>query len=450
MTSQKDEFEPAPPAAQPDFYKPIEDHDEGVVEGQLAVVHAAEITQQIATARRYPRIITHFRRRVYEHVTVTTEVAESCIYTLERKGRDNRKNLITGPSIRFAEVLQNNWGNCRSSTEVLGHDDEYITAEAVFFDLETNSATRAQIMRRITNSKGQVYSADMIQMTGNAAASIALRNVILRGVPRALWQELFDEVQKVAAGSAHTFVARRDKTILEFEPYGVTDKMIFDLLGIAGLDDMKSDHIMHLRGILNAVRDGQQGIDATFDFASRSGANGGQVTPPRPQRGGAFRRAEGGAPERAAAAAKPTDTAPATAAAEHPAQTQAQGADKAAQAPASVKAEPSAPEGTGKGAAQDGTGGAPAQEEKPTGQSAEKQPATPEPRTNSDLFNEWYADRCAELKTITSIRELSDLRNDTVNELGDDPRAAEFSQLCDDRSREIISAGRAQRASKQK
>lgn len=244
---------------QKDYLAQQEDHEEGITEGALAVVNAAEINQQIATAKRYPRYPAQFRRRVYEMSAYNMDVAESCIYALPRDGK-----MIDGPSIRFAEILQTAWGNCRSSTEVTDIGEEFVTSEGVFFDLESNSAVKAKILRRITNKHGKRYSADMIATTGNAACSIALRNAILRGIPRALWYELFDETKKVAAGTQQTFAARRDRVFKDLGIQGATPDMIFALLGITGINDVKTEHVVHLRGLQNAIKDGETTIDEAF------------------------------------------------------------------------------------------------------------------------------------------------------------------------------------------
>lgn len=262
-----------------DYYTPQGDeHEEGVIEtGALTVINAAEINQQVATARRYPRSPTQFRRKVFELVTYNMDVAESCIYAIPRDGK-----MIDGPSIRFAENLQIAWGNCRSGTEVTDIGDEFVTAEGIFFDLETNSATKAKIMRRITTKTGKRFSADMIATTGNAACSIALRNAILRGVPKSLWYELFDEAKKVAGGTQQTFGARRDRVVKDLGVQGATPDMIFALLGVTGIEDIKTEHVVHLRGLQNAIKDGETTLEAAF--AHEEGLKPGEVAPKRPER----------------------------------------------------------------------------------------------------------------------------------------------------------------------
>ena len=139
-----------------------------------------EIDQQIATARRYPRQISVVAKNILSTVTLDEETAAECMYALPRGGKP-----IQGPSIRFAEAVKAFYGNNRSASRVVHVDraEKVVVAEGIFHDLETNTATRSEVRRRIVDSKGRLYSDDMIIVTGNAAGSIALRNSILGGGP---------------------------------------------------------------------------------------------------------------------------------------------------------------------------------------------------------------------------------------------------------------------------
>ncbi len=261
-------------ASKKDFYTPLDEHD-GVIEtGVMTVINAAEINEQIATAHRYPRFPKSFRRRAFEMATYDIDGAVSCIYAVPRD-----RKMIDGPSIRFAEILQIAWGNCRSATEVTDIGQEFVTAEGIFLDLESNMATKAKIIRRITNREGKRFSADMIATTGNAACSLALRNAILRGVPKALWKDIFDETKKVAAGTQKTFVTRRDGVIKELGIQGATPAMIYGLLGLQGAEDIRTEHLIHLQGLQNAIKDGETTVEDAFP----AGAAPGVATPPRPR-----------------------------------------------------------------------------------------------------------------------------------------------------------------------
>jgi hypothetical protein len=72
-----------------------------LVEGAMAVSLArAEIAEQVATARKFPRSLTKASERMASLATMDEETAEECIYALPRGGKP-----IRGPSIRFAEMV---------------------------------------------------------------------------------------------------------------------------------------------------------------------------------------------------------------------------------------------------------------------------------------------------------------------------------------------------------
>ena len=70
------------------------------------------------------------------------------------------------------------YGNLQLSSRIVEVADTYIVAQGVVWDLEANVRISTET-RRITTEEGRRYNEDMIMMTGNAAASIALRNAIL-------------------------------------------------------------------------------------------------------------------------------------------------------------------------------------------------------------------------------------------------------------------------------
>ena len=158
--------------------------------GTLAVLHSAEVDTQITTARKYPRSIKRARDEIMELVTLTEDVARECVYALPRK-QDGKRVIIEGPSARFAEILAHSWGNARAGARVVDDHGDFVTAQGVFHDLEKNVAITYEVKRRIVNRDGHRFSADMIGTTSNAACSIALRNAVLKGVPKALWEDAY-------------------------------------------------------------------------------------------------------------------------------------------------------------------------------------------------------------------------------------------------------------------
>lgn len=225
----------------------------------LMALNSSEIDCQIATAKRYPRSLKRFLYEAREMVTLTEDIASQCIYSLPRGGKP-----IEGPSARFAEVVASAWGNCRAGARVVGEDDRFVTAQGVFIDLQRNVAITYEVKRRITDKHGNKYADDMVGVTSNAACSIALRNAVLKGVPKAFWGELYDDARRTAIGDVKTLGSRRTSMLQHFAKMGIQPEQIFRLLEIEGEADINLDHLARLKGMATALKEGDTTIDQMF------------------------------------------------------------------------------------------------------------------------------------------------------------------------------------------
>jgi len=217
------------------------------------------VDAQVSTARKYPRSITTFIRRATELATLTPEIAASCVYALPRGGK-----AIEGPSVRMAEIIAHAWGNLRIQAGATESDAKYITARGEAWDVESNVAIAFEVRRRITKSNGQTYDDDMITVTGNAAASIALRNAVFKTVPSSFWKPIYQKCRQVIAGDAKTFAARRDDMLKAFLVAGVTTERLCASLSLKGIQDLTLEHMATLVGILNAIKEGETTIEDAF------------------------------------------------------------------------------------------------------------------------------------------------------------------------------------------
>jgi len=227
--------------------------------GVLAVISKAEIDVQIATAHRFPRSVKGFRDEALAMVTLTEEIAEECIYALPRDGK-----TIEGPSARFAEVVASAWGNSRAGARVVDESGDFVTAQGIFHDLQKNVAITYEVKRRIVDSKGRRYKPDMIGVTANAACSIALRNAILKGVPKAFWSDIYEAARKTVMGDYQTLANRRAAALAMFQKYGVLPERVFEKLGVRGEEDITLEHLVVLRGLLTALKEGDTTVEESF------------------------------------------------------------------------------------------------------------------------------------------------------------------------------------------
>ena len=247
--------------------------------GTLARLVESEINQQVSTAKKYPRSMQRFADEAMTMVTLDKATANECMYALPRDGKS-----ITGPSARFAEIIASCWGNNRAGARVVDVGDQFVTAQGVFHDLERNVAVTIEVQRRITDKNGRRYKEDMIGVTGNAAVSIALRNAVLKGVPKAFWAPAYEQALHIIRGDASTLADRRDKA-LDFlaKTHAVSAERVCAALEVEGKNDIGLDELMTLRGILQAIKDGDTTADQAFpEIATRTRSSSGLPPPPRP------------------------------------------------------------------------------------------------------------------------------------------------------------------------
>lgn len=261
----------------------------------LPSIGGGTIDVQIVTAKKFPRSLTLFHRRATEMATLTPEIAASCVYAVPRDGK-----TIEGPSARLAEIVAHAWGNLRIQAGVSDQDDRFVTARGEAWDVEANVAIGFEVRRRITNRHGATFSDDMITTTGNAAASIALRNAVLKTVPTSFWKPIYLKCREVIAGKAETFAVRRDEMLKAFAVMGATEQRVCKALGLNGKGDITIDHMVTLTGFYNALKDGETSLEEAFP-------DGGGLGTPQP----AKRKSETAQPA-AQNAGAPADTGTAT------------------------------------------------------------------------------------------------------------------------------------------
>ena len=242
----------------------IEMQSMSVETGTVALITKAEIDQQIATAQRFPRSIKRFVDEATAMVTLNESIARQCVYALPRDGK-----TIEGASARFGEIVASAWRNCRAGARVVSEGSDFITAQGVFHDLERNVAITYEVQRRITDKNGRKFKPDMIGVTANAACSIALRNSILKGIPKAFWEPLYMKARAVVAGDITTLANKRAEAIKAFAIFGVTEPMILSKLGRAGTADITVDDLVTLFGMLTAIRDGDTTPEQVFGEAEK-------------------------------------------------------------------------------------------------------------------------------------------------------------------------------------
>lgn len=227
----------------------------------VAVQIKTEIEAQVDRARRYPRGLARAQAAIHSLVMLDEQSASECVYALPRGGKP-----IKGPSVRFAEIVASQYGNCHVGSRVVAVDrfEKVVIAEGVFIDYETGLRITEQTQRRIVDRNGRLYNDDMIVVTGNAARSIAARNAVLKGVPKPIWAKAYQAAERVIAGDVKTLAVRRVEAIAAFAVFGVKPEQLFAALEIDGAEDIGLDEIGTLIAMHRAIKSGESTVEDFF------------------------------------------------------------------------------------------------------------------------------------------------------------------------------------------
>lgn len=246
---------PNDPMDASDFGVEVRQVDPGIAQ-QMA---GAQVAQMVGTAKQYPRSIAVVKKQATELATMDEDTASACTYSLPRGDK-----TITGPSVKFAQIIASCWGNLWVQCTPVSEDKRFVTVRAVAWDVEKNVCVAFDVKRRITGRSGRTFNDDMIGVTTNAAASIAYRNAVLRIVPDAFTRSVLEAARRVARGDSSTLEERRDKMFAHFASMGVDERRVFSAVGVSARDDIGLDEFEVLLGIANAIRFDGMEIDSVF------------------------------------------------------------------------------------------------------------------------------------------------------------------------------------------
>ena len=207
----------------------------------LEALNKSEIDMQIATAHAYPRNEEKALDKMAQLACMDVDTASDCFYNLERKKADGTVEEINGLSVRMAEIIAACWGNLRVQARIIGNDGQWITAQGICHDLESNVAVSKEVKRRITYKNGMTYSEDLQVLTGNAACAIAYRNAVLAVVPKV-----------------------RQQTCEWWAKKGVTVEQLVGYLGVANADGVGKEELFKLRALAQAIHEGTTTIAEVF------------------------------------------------------------------------------------------------------------------------------------------------------------------------------------------
>ncbi|QNO18960.1 hypothetical protein [Caproicibacterium amylolyticum] len=224
----------------------------------VAVRSAKEVEAMVLMAKRFPRDEVTAESKIIK-ACKRERLAQTATYEYPRGG-----TKVTGPSIRLAEVLAQNWGNIDFGWTELARDKnvdgtETSHCEAWAWDIESNTRRSIRFdVPLVRDTKRGSYALteerDKYEMCANQAAR-RMRACLLNVLPGDIIEEALEECNHTLAKSEIPLETRRDNAIKSFAKIGVTQQMLEKYLGCKSSAWSPND-MYRLTKVLNSIHDG--------------------------------------------------------------------------------------------------------------------------------------------------------------------------------------------------
>jgi hypothetical protein len=223
----------------------------------------AEVQAAYVIAKKFPRneqecyvSIMNACKRPY--------LAEQSMYAYPRGS-----TTVTGPSIRLAEAIAQNWGNLNFGIEEISQSNGVSVCRAFCVDLQTNSRSEKIFhVKHERHTKSGITRLkdprDIYELVANQG-SRRMRNCILAIIPGDVIEAAITQCTKTLETSDIPMADRIRKLTLDFDSLGVKVEHLEKRLGHK-LDAMIPAEFVKLQAIGKSIRDGHAPREDFFDF----------------------------------------------------------------------------------------------------------------------------------------------------------------------------------------
>lgn len=227
---------------------------------------AQEVQAAMVIAKKFPRDEVESYNRIMR-ACQRKSLAEQSMYEYPRGG-----TKVTGPSIRLAEAMAQNWGNLDFGIIELEQKNGESQVMAYAWDLETN--TRQTKIFNVPHIRGTKKGnipltdpRDIYELVANQGAR-RVRACILGVIPGDVIDSAIDECKKTLVGeNKEPLIDRVRKGIKLFEDnFSVTLEMLEKYIGCKS--EAFSEHDMiRLNNVYKSLRDGMAKREDYFEIA---------------------------------------------------------------------------------------------------------------------------------------------------------------------------------------
>ncbi|MGN5574272.1 hypothetical protein [Enterobacter sp. Lyrl_3] len=222
-----------------------------------------EVQASLVIAKRFPRDPIAAMDRIIQACTRQT-LADSALYSYSRGGAE-----VTGPSIRLAEAIAQNWGNIQFGIRELEQRNGVSVVEAFAWDVETNTRqvkTFAVPHVRDTKKgkKALTEARDVYEVVANQGAR-RLRACILGVIPGDVTEAAVRQCEITQSSTVDVSAENIKKLLSTFlSEFGVTQGQIEKRIQ-RRMESIRPAQFLQLRKIYQSMRDGMSAAEDWFE-----------------------------------------------------------------------------------------------------------------------------------------------------------------------------------------
>lgn len=231
-----------------------------------------EVKAMVFMAKQFPRDEHAALDKILKSCERPT-LAKSAMYEYPRGGQK-----VTGPSIRLAETIAQNWGNIDFGVTELEQRGGESTVMAYAWDLETNTRqTKIFTQKHERKAGGRIDKLtdprDIYELVANNGAR-RMRACILGVIPGDIVEAAVEKCQDSMArsiGSGDKLKEAISKMIESFGAYKVTKEMLEKFIG-CNVSAFSQKDVVRLSGVYTSLKDGMSKPEQYFDTGKKETA----------------------------------------------------------------------------------------------------------------------------------------------------------------------------------
>jgi len=227
----------------------------------------AEVQAAYVIAKKFPRNMHESYMAIIESCK-RPFLAEHAMYAYPRGSQ-----LVTGPSIRLAEVMAQCWGNVDCGVREISQSNGVSVAEAYAIDLQTNTrVTKIFHVPHVRDTKKGRQKLtdvrDVYELVANQG-SRRLRACILGIMPGDVIEAAVSQVKKTLESGELPLSDRVRMMIAKFDELGVKVEHLEKRLGHK-LDATIPQEVVTLQGVYKAIKDGFSSREDFFEITTKA------------------------------------------------------------------------------------------------------------------------------------------------------------------------------------